>query len=1685
MAPPKQPSMEERIDKWGWGIELKEDTKREDITDYIYVKTYEWETDKSFDSDLWELCKDALNGWEERHFGMARTKHLQSLRRILRCGGICIRTSQKGQSLANALYTTFLAPEPPVWTPQDLEDAKTDLCNGSVTSQNPIVQQFVANANITSSSSLQPSYGHQYTPPSTIGASRTASQTPSNRGTTVEPPPITADQYQNGRANQETGFNLPDRENRATSVETTVPTSALTVHKQLMDISKVFPERMKFDGYNINFTQTVIELKSYCERVGLPEKEYPRALEVALKDTASDHYRTHQLAYGTFDNACNSIKTTFQGAHYQKRMLKEWESFTFATLRAQHPDKRAVQVIPIFTNKLRELQYSLPIEAQTDYMLLRKIIGACDGYKPLSRLDEDTPGTSVEVIQRMTALLTAHPDDRGNDQTYFTDRRYHTRSPQRGRSRPRGRNHYLGTHKRPSNKCFICGKEGCRRWKHPQDEQDAEQARFEATKGTLLHENLRSSKRRFTKRYNQWAAYCEGDADLDELDPVFEALFIRDDMESIPDTEDFEELSNELVQTTFFTSSDTFPEALAAPIATELANQAFTHRLTAENHTEEHDKEPPDKSGNAIFNAVGTSRYDSTQFRGIIIDTGAAGHSTAGFEQFTALQRIDNTVKLDTTNKGSVSVSYGPGKPFPSIGSTIVETPIGHIEFHVMEAQTPFLLCLNDLDKLDIYANNVTNRLVTPTKEVPLIRKYGHLVMAWNTSLQSHLMETLKKDPCYLTDVELKRLHRRFGHPSVQRLRTILTRADQEVNQEALEQLTKLCHHCQKHGKSPGRFRFHLKDDVSFNHTIIVDIFYLEGRPVLHVVDEATGYQAGRFLTNISAKHTWDALRACWIDVYLGPPDEIVTDAGKNFVSKEFQQHATAMGVTLKTIPVEAHHSIGKVERYHTLVKRAYEIIIVELPDLDKDMALQMAFKAVNDSAGPDGLIPTLLVYGAYPRMSEFDAPAPTVTQRATAIRKAMEELAKVRAKRQVQDALNMRNGPNTDGIHELTLNSDVLVWREGNVNHSKGWDGPYKLISMDGETCVVAQPRGHVSFRSTSVKPYYAGQPDPDLTCPAREIEPITDHLPSPDNGDAITVILPPEQPVKRGRGRPRKYPPISTFLQEQEEELYIEITIFLQSDELQLQPFAASRLAEVTGLKEKGVFKIVLPEDVPIGIRIFDVRFVDEIKNPGTEKAFEKSRLVVQAYRDDEKHTVLTQSPTIQRVSQRIILCIGAMRPGKIRLYLRDISQAYVQSNTLLIRGFYVRATGELARLLGVEEGTILQIMRPLYGIPESGNHWFHTYHSHHTTELGMEPSTYDPCLLCRKQPFGVVGLQTDDTLFVGDEEFAELEQQQLHKAKFMAKDRDTLTQAKELKFNGGIIQLTDAGITLTQQRQCELLQTVQAEAATTTSSRGAVRHNLTMKEQYISQRARGAYIASVCQPEASYDLSVAAQAIQPDADDVKALNQRLDWQVQNASRGLTYVQLDQTTLQLMVFTDASFANNRDFSSQMGYVIALTDREGNANVLHWSSIKCKRITRSVLASELYAMAHGFDMGIAIKTTIERILGTELPLVLCTDSRSLYDCLVKLGTTQEKRLMIDIMCLRQAYERRQIAEVRWIDGNTNPADSMTKKKPSTALKQLLDTNKVRLETKEWVERGAVNEGAKKEESRDLGAKPE
>ena len=91
--------------------------------------------------------------------------------------------------------------------------------------------------------------------------------------------------------------------------------------------------------------------------------------------------------------------------------------------------------------------------------------------------------------------------------------------------------------------------------------------------------------------------------------------------------------------------------------------------------------------------------------------------------------------------------------------------------------------------------------------------------------------------------------------------------------------------------------------------------------------------------------------------------------------------------------------------------------------------------------------------------------------------------------------------------------------------------------------------------------------------------------------------------------------------------------------------------------------------------------------------------------------------------------------------------------------------------------------------------------------------------------------------------------------------------------------------------------------------------------------------------------------------------------------------------------------------------------------------------------------MAYSFDITAAIKLTIDKMLFITTLLILCTDLKLFFNYLVRLSTTQEKHLMIDIMYLYQLYKRCKIAKVKQINRDSNCTDAITKSKLLLALK--------------------------------------
>ena len=174
----------------------------------------------------------------------------------------------------------------------------------------------------------------------------------------------------------------------------------------------------------------------------------------------------------------------------------------------------------------------------------------------------------------------------------------------------------------------------------------------------------------------------------------------------------------------------------------------------------------------------------------------------------------------------------------------------------------------------------------------------------------------------------------------------------------------------------------------------------------------------------------------------MGPPDYFRVDQGSSFVSKEFLDSADADGISVLQAPVESPVTMSHVERYHAPLRAAYIKISADLPRKESDRdCLQMAVKSVNNTIGPEGLCPTILVFGAIPRIGSRQ-PAATQIDREKAIDKAMDSVHKQQCKRRIAFGLKKITNPigkeSSEELRQLPAVSPVRVYRE----RSKTWDG-------------------------------------------------------------------------------------------------------------------------------------------------------------------------------------------------------------------------------------------------------------------------------------------------------------------------------------------------------------------------------------------------------------------------------------------------------------------------------------------------------------------------------------------------------------------------------------------------------------------------------------------------------------------
>ena len=414
-----------------------------------------------------------------------------------------------------------------------------------------------------------------------------------------------------------------------------------------------------------------------------------------LSGQAQTYYYANCGNGSTFDQFCINMQLFFEGPKWQRLNLTKWQTISLTDIISTNPTLSTTECLCKLYTELDTIQRGVDPAYHGTVNLRENIIWACRGHPALAAGLTNPPGnisglvnnlyTSIvnyEAIHKPVQQSYLHENE--DNELYFTDRQY-----RKGGFRPRGQGYNkFGNVSRPApeppprgKRCFVYGKDSCWSTNHSQQERDDSKKRFSNRFPKY------KSRPGYERYLHQYITHYEGDDEDDDTDDVayfFKKLSIDTSKDLSPDVDKTDEL--------FLTSLGALQNIESTNTINLLADNAFKHQITFADGTVALIDPVP-----YSFTTSTDLRYDESEFKGLLIDSGTATRSTGGIGQLKALQKIISSAKLDKTTAGSANFIFGIGST-SSIGTVNLDTPMGMIVFHIVQVSTPFLLCLcNDV----------------------------------------------------------------------------------------------------------------------------------------------------------------------------------------------------------------------------------------------------------------------------------------------------------------------------------------------------------------------------------------------------------------------------------------------------------------------------------------------------------------------------------------------------------------------------------------------------------------------------------------------------------------------------------------------------------------------------------------------------------------------------------------------------------------------------------------------------------------------------------------------------------------------------------------------------------------------------------------------------------------------------
>lgn len=158
------------------------------------------------------------------------------------------------------------------------------------------------------------------------------------------------------------------------------------------------------------------------------------------------------------------------------------------------------------------------------------------------------------------------------------------------------------------------------------------------------------------------------------------------------------------------------------------------------------------------------------------------------------------------------------------------------------------------------------------------------------------------------------------------------------------------------------------------------------------------------------------------------------------------------------------------------------------------------------------------------------------------------------------------------------------------------------------------------------------------------------------------------------------------------------------------------------------------------------------------------------------------------MKRISLRLLRAVTVSK--KCSVHVRDVRKEFIMSETLLCPRMFMKSPAEM----NMESVKVVKVVKPVYGIPGSRNHWFKSFTDYHKeVDVVKQSSTYS-CLVFANtdgELEGIAKIEVGNTICAGHSEFVKKEEQV---SKKLACNCKQIVQQEKVKFIGADVSLKD---------------------------------------------------------------------------------------------------------------------------------------------------------------------------------------------------------------------------------------------------------------------------------------------------